>query len=171
MIHRVSSQVLTPLFLRAHLRAAAASNKLGALTVHLAAALLRYCLSDLEDDDPALSDELSGVALLPTRAGGLAVITSPGSGAGRDTCAPVFLAAEADELLLEAAPQLLIDQGAAGPELTARCTQSSPVAAPAVLPAFPKRNHQWPRFAYRCLGRRSTTRWWSAVGGEKLFSR
>lgn len=123
--------VLTPSHLRAHIQQTArkAPARLAQLAPGQAASLLLYCLSDLEDRDPELPAQVAGLPLLPTRDGGLAdfgpatadgAVVNHGSGGGGDGARLVFLAADADELLLASAPQLLVDRGAAGPDLSGR---------------------------------------------------
>lgn len=138
--------VLTPGHLRARVRQAAGLTPGGGssaapgqdLTQGQATALLLYCLSDLEDQDPNLPNHLAGLPLVPMRDGTLAAFSSPmhtsesrqgqavaaaGGTVGRHcggSGGSLFLAAEADEVLLAAAPQLLIDRASLDPDLTAR---------------------------------------------------
>lgn len=97
-----------------------------------ACALLLYCIADLDDTDPDMVAQLAGLPLVPMQSGGLGTLQADGgggkeSGGGRNddnggggAGGRMFLAAREDEVLLAAVPQLVLDQAAAGPELTAR---------------------------------------------------
>lgn len=99
-----------------------------------ACALLLYCVADLDDTDPDMVAQLAGLPLVPMQSGGLGTLQADGgggkeSGGGRNddnggggggAGGRMFLAAKEDEVLLAAVPQLVLDQAAAGPELTAR---------------------------------------------------
>ena len=119
-------RLLTPAWLRQHLQAAAAGGTSGRVPVVHAAALLRYVVADIVDTDAEMVSELAGLPLLPLASGGLAALqldaalpdvhAASSGGSGR-----VYLAAPEDEVLLAAAPHLLLDKAALGPELATRC--------------------------------------------------
>lgn len=101
------------------------------LSMPHATALLRYAIADIDDSDAEMVCELAGLPLLPVATGGLATLqldaavdaapeAGVGGGSGRRSSGMVYLVAPGDEVLLAAAPWLLLDQAAAGTELTAR---------------------------------------------------
>ena len=68
-----------------------------------AAALLDYCLADLDSPDVAAAEQLAGLQIVPLLSGGLAALQPARAGAP-----PVFLATEGQQRVLSAhAPMLL----------------------------------------------------------------
>lgn len=120
-------RLLTPAWLRQHLQAAAGSggtqNRVP--LVH-AAALLRYVVADIVDSDAEMVSELAGLPLLPLRSGGLATLQLDAAlphahdASGGGSIGRVYLAAPEDEVLLSAAPHLLLDRAAVGSVLATR---------------------------------------------------